>query len=98
MMPTCKWITDHTGPLACRNGQHSHAWSICPSAADCPARRNQHWNSRPELGARLHRDVPAAGAQPGRRRNPVPGPAAENRVLTGLARPCYLPPSFSVGS
>jgi hypothetical protein len=62
-----------------------------------PGRRNQHGNSRPERGARPHRDVPAAGEQPGRQ-DPLPGPAAENGVMTSLTRPCYLPPSLPPGS
>jgi hypothetical protein len=63
-----------------------------------PGRRNEHRNSRPGLGARPRRDVPTAGAQPGRRQDPLPGPAAGKGVMTGLARPCYLPPSLPSGS
>jgi hypothetical protein len=59
-------------------------------------RRNRCRDSRPELGARPHRDVPAARAQPGR--GPLPGPAAENGVMTGRVRPCCLPPSPPPGS
>jgi hypothetical protein len=59
MTPTCKWITDEAGPLACRKGQHGYSWSICASTTECPGQSPKVSRIRARAGG------PTVGRMPG---------------------------------
>jgi len=66
MMPTCKWITDEAGPLACRKGKHGYSWSICASAAECPGGLSVHLKWPQAKAFALAESSAAAMPSPGR--------------------------------